>query len=84
MLGDRVATSIMATGLRQEFHTLPKLTMSPSHSLSAESRLQVIRTFVPQLLQEGVLRTEVRHRGLFFSRPFVVQKGIVSILWGYT
>ena len=58
-LGDPVATSIMTTGLRLEFHTQPPLTFDPPpHAVTKEANAVLICPFLPDWLRRGVYSQE--------------------------
>ena len=75
-LGDKVATSIMTTGLELEFAAPPPMSFRPPpYAVSSESTLKQIRPFLPDWIRRGVVREIVKPQLLFFSHLFVVAKG---------
>ena len=75
MLGDPTVSSIMSTGLRLSFHSLPPLSFTPpSRALPNPAQLPMIRPFLPHLLSRGIVREITSPHLLFFSRIFVVPK----------
>ena len=74
-LGDQVATSIMTTGLRLEFHTQPPLTFDPPpHAVTREANAVLIHPFIPDWLRRGVVRRIKVRQLLYFSSLFAVEK----------
>ena len=75
LLGDPVAASIMSSGLRLRFHTLPPLTVAPPpYTECSPLQLPDIRVFVAHLLSRGIIRRILSPQHLFFSRLFLVSK----------
>ena len=74
-LGDRVAPSIMTTGLELEFTAPPPLSyLLPPNTISSESSLRQIRPFIPDWIRRGIVRQITEPQLLFFSHLFVVAK----------
>ena len=79
LLGDQVATSIMTTGLKLEFHTPPPLSYTPSpRAITSERNAKLIRPFIPDWLKRGVCRKIKIPQLLYFSSLFAVEKDEVS------
>ena len=74
-LGDSVATNIMTTGLRLNFHTKPILSLQPPpRARISKHNLPILRPFIPTYLERGIIREIVDPQYLYFSSLFPVPK----------